>query len=136
MLLRWSPLALPWKRSTPNDGHATTAHLPISVWECLVLAPAAFSVGMTASACFVGIGASVTEEQSAIAISVMFLSQQIGLIVGAAGGVGFARIGFGSFLKRELGPREGSEEVSAKSTFLLLIEIGRLKLQARCAAGD
>ena len=113
MLLRWSPLALPWQRGTPGDGHATTAHIPISLWECLVLAPAAFSVGMTASAGFVGIGASVKQEQSAIAISVMYLSQQIGLIVGAAGGVGFARMGFGSFLKRELAQREGREEVSA-----------------------
>ena len=124
MLLRWSPLALPWKRSAPDDGHATTAHLPISLWECLVLAPAAFSVGMTASAGFVGVGASVTQEQSAIAISVLYLSQQIGLIVGAAGGVGFARIGFGSFLKRELGPIEGSEEVSANLPFRFRLELG------------
>ena len=123
MLLRWSPLALPWKSSTPDDGHATTAHVPISPLECLVLAPAAFSVGMTASASFVGVGASVTQEQGAVAISVFYLSQQIGLIVGAAGGTGFARIGFRNFLKRELGPREGSEEVSANLSFCFRLEL-------------
>ena len=106
MLLRWSPLPVPWEEN------ATTAHIPISPWECLILAIPALSMGMVVAAGFVGVNVSVTQEQSATAISVLYLSQQIGLMLGTAGGTGLARIGFSRFLKQDLGNRKGSERVS------------------------
>ena len=72
----------------------------------------AFSNGIVASAGFAGVNASVKGYQSAIAISVFYLSRQVGLIVGAAGGTGLARIGLARVWREKLGEREGSEEVS------------------------
>ena len=121
MLLRWSPLPLQGGGGGGEDSNnasihdyqqvSETTHIPISLWNCLVIGPAAFGVGMAATASFAGISATVTREESAVAISVLYLSQNIGLIVGAAGGAGFSAVGYAKYLKRDLAGREGSEEV-------------------------
>ncbi|KAG8534342.1 uncharacterized protein KY384_001186 [Bacidia gigantensis] len=115
MLVRWSPLPVP--QDEHGKGGGLTAHIPISLWECLVLLPAAFSLGLTSSAGFVGISTSVDDGLTAMGISVFYLSQQVGTIVGAAGGTGVARMAFEKILRGRLVNQEMAEFKSVQRHF-------------------
>ncbi|KAL8873070.1 MAG: hypothetical protein Q9174_001408 [Haloplaca sp. 1 TL-2023] len=87
-------------------------HGRISIWESLEPFPAALGVGLLNSTQFVGVSAAVERPLLAKAISVFFLSQQIGMIVGAGGSSALLRRVFRDGLVKNLGhERHGKQTV-------------------------
>ncbi|KAL8954453.1 MAG: hypothetical protein Q9183_007112, partial [Haloplaca sp. 2 TL-2023] len=78
-------------------------HGRISIWESLYPFPAALGVGLLNSTQFVGVSAAVEKPLLAKTISVFFLSQQIGMIIGAGGSSALLRRVFKDELVKKLG---------------------------------
>ncbi|MCJ1230374.1 hypothetical protein MMC12_007047 [Toensbergia leucococca] len=75
----------------------------INVWESLYIFPASLGVGMLNSSQFIGLAASIEKPQLATAVSLFYLSQQIGLMIGASGSAALLRKTFRDALVENLG---------------------------------
>lgn len=85
---------------------------PVSVWESLYIFPASFGLGLLNSTQFVGVSAAVEKSQLATTIGIFFLSQQIGMMIGASGSGALLQRTFRNALVKRLGDRDGMSEVS------------------------
>ena len=85
---------------------------PINVWESLYILPAAMGVGLLNSSQFIGLSATAQKEQLATTISTFFLSQQLGMMIGASVSAALLRNVFRSSLVKMLGSRQ-DEQVGA-----------------------
>ncbi|KAK0513525.1 hypothetical protein JMJ35_004511 [Cladonia borealis] len=85
---------------------------PINTWESLYIFPASFGVGLLNSSQFVAISASVEKPQLATTISIFFLSQQMGMMIGASGSGALLQRTFRNALEKTLGDHAGMSEVS------------------------
>ena len=85
---------------------------PINIWESLYIFPASFGVGLLNSSQFVAISASVEKPQLATTISIFFLSQQMGMMIGASGSGALLQRTFRNALEKTLGDHAGMSEVS------------------------
>lgn len=74
----------------------------ISIWESLEILPASLGVGLLNSSQFIGLSAAVEKSHLATAISIFFLSQQIGMMVGTSASAALLRHGFRNALVRKL----------------------------------
>ena len=74
----------------------------INVWESLEILPASLGVGLLNSSQFIGLSAAVEKSHLATAISIFFLSQQIGMMVGASASAALLRQGFRDALVKDL----------------------------------
>lgn len=74
----------------------------ISIWESLEILPASLGVGLLNSSQFIGLSAAVEKSHLATAISIFFLSQQIGMMVGASTSAALLRHGFRDALVQKL----------------------------------
>ncbi|KAL9127025.1 MAG: hypothetical protein Q9217_004014 [Psora testacea] len=74
----------------------------ISVWESLEILPASLGVGLLNSSQFIGLSAAVEKSHLATAISIFFLSQQIGMMIGASASAALLRYGFRDALIQKL----------------------------------
>jgi len=59
-------------------------HGRINGWESLYIFPASLGVGLLNSSQFIGLSASVEKSHLATTTSIFFLSQQIGMMIGAS----------------------------------------------------
>ena len=84
----------------------------INIWESLYIFPASFGVGLLNSSQFVAISASVEKPQLATTISIFFLSQQMGMMIGASGSGALLQRTFRNALENTLGNHAGMSEVS------------------------
>ena len=82
------------------------------MWESLYVFPATFGIGILISSLFVGISAAVEKPQQATAISLYFLSQQLGVMIGASGSGALLQKTFRDALEGTLGVSAAKSEVS------------------------
>ncbi|MCJ1230460.1 hypothetical protein MMC12_007134 [Toensbergia leucococca] len=76
----------------------------INVWESLLYVfSASLGVGMLNSSQFIGLAASIEKPQLATAVSLFYLSQQMGLMIGASGSAALLRTSFRNALVKNLG---------------------------------
>ena len=107
---------------------------PINVWESLYIFPASFGVGLLNSSQFIAVSAAVDKTQLATTISIFFLSQQIGLMIGASGSGALLQKTFRTALEKSLGDRADASEVSvicctlalSRKILLLPMNTGRI----------
>ncbi|KAL9126249.1 MAG: hypothetical protein Q9175_007944 [Cornicularia normoerica] len=85
---------------------------PINVWESLYIFPASFGVGLLNSSQFVGVSTVVERPQLATTVSIFFLSQQMGMMIGASGSGALLQRTFRNSLVRSLGDRVDSVQYS------------------------
>ena len=90
----------------------------INVWESLYIFPASLGVGMLNSSQFTGLAASVEKSQLATAVSTFYLSQQIGLMMGASGSAALLRKTFRDALEVNLSGFTDAEKVNNSSLVL------------------
>lgn len=84
----------------------------INVWESLYIFPASLGVGLLNSSQFTGLAASVEKSQLATAVSTFYLSQQIGLMIGAGGSAALLRRSFRDALMANLSGFPDADKVS------------------------
>ena len=84
----------------------------INVWESLYIFPASLGIGLLNSSQFIGLSASVEKSQLATTISIFFLSQQIGMMIGASASSALLRKTFRNALLDKLGNGRDSRQVS------------------------
>lgn len=72
------------------------------MWESLYILPAAMGIGLLNSSQFIGLSAAVQKAQLASTISTFFLSQQIGMMIGAGGSAALLRTVFRASLVKML----------------------------------
>lgn len=87
-------------------------HGRIGVLESLYIFPASLGVGLLNSSQFIGLSATVEKSQLATTISVFFLSQQIGMMIGASASSALLRSTFRDALVENLSDRKGGDQVS------------------------
>ena len=87
----------------------------ISVWESLEVLPASLGVGLLNSSQFIGLSAAVEKSHSATAISIFFLSQQLGMMIGASASAALLRHGFRDALIQKLTGWPDRDRVSTMS---------------------
>ena len=87
----------------------------INVWESLYIFPASLGVGMLNSSQFTGLAASVEKSQLATAVSTFYLSQQIGLMIGAGGSAALLRRTFRDALMVNLSGFPNADKVSVSN---------------------
>lgn len=92
---------------------------PINVWESLYIFPASFGVGLLNSSQFVGVSTTVERPQLATTVSIFFLSQQMGMMIGASGSGALLQRTFRNSLVRSLGDRVDSVQVSIVSRSII-----------------
>ena len=97
---------------------------PINLWESLYILPASFGVGLLNSSQFVGVSAAVERPQLATTLSLFFLSQQMGMMIGASGSGALLQRTFRSALMKSLGGHAERSEVSV--LYCTLIYSGRM----------
>jgi len=86
----------------------------INAWESLYILPAAMGVGLLNSSQFIGLSAAVQKAQLATTISTFFLSQQLGMMIGAATSAALLKSMFRSALVKSFGDSHArSEQVGA-----------------------
>ena len=90
----------------------------INVWESLYIFPAGLGVGMLNASQFTGLAASVEKSQVATAVSIFYLSQQIGLMMGASGSAALLRKTFRDALMVKLSGLSNADEVSISTVAL------------------
>lgn len=93
---------------------------PINVWESLYIFPASFGIGLLNSSQFIAVSAAVDKTQLATTISIFFLSQQVGMMIGASGSGALLQKTFRNALEKSLGDRAEASEVSVFSCTLAL----------------
>ena len=74
----------------------------INIWDSLEIFPASLGVGLLNSSQFIGLSAAVDKAHMATTISIFFLSQQIGMMIGASGSAALLRQGFRDALVHKL----------------------------------
>ena len=85
----------------------------INVWESLLYVfSASLGVGMLNSSQFIGLAASIEKPQLATAVSLFYLSQQMGLMIGASGSAALLRTSFRNALVKNLGHSADGKQVS------------------------
>ena len=84
-----------------------------NIWESLYVFPAGLGFGMALLTQFIGLTASAPESQLATAVSVYYLSQQVGIITGVSSSAAILRINFHRALVRQLGNLAGKDQVSS-----------------------
>ena len=89
---------------------------PINVWETLCIFPVGFVNGMLNSGQFVGVSATVEKSRLATAISLFFLSGQIGMMAGTSASSAILRPLFRNNLCSRLGDSEYAQKVSVYMT--------------------
>ena len=82
------------------------------MWESLYIFPASFGVGLLNSSQFVAVSAAVEKPQLATTISIFFLSQQMGMMIGASGSGALLQRTFRNALVKKLGDQARMSEVS------------------------
>ena len=82
------------------------------MWESLYIFPASFGVGLLNSSQFVAVSAAVEKPQLATTISIFFLSQQMGMMIGASGSGALLQRTFRNALVKNLGDSAEMGEVS------------------------
>ena len=82
------------------------------MWESLYIFPASFGVGLLNSSNFVAVSAAVERPQLATTISIFFLSQQLGMMIGASGSGALLQRAFRNALTKSLGDSAERREVS------------------------
>ena len=85
----------------------------INVYESLYIFPASLGVGLLNSSQFTGLAASIEKPDLAMAVGVFYLSQQIGLMIGAGGSSALLRRAFSDILVADLGDVQGRDKVSS-----------------------
>ena len=85
---------------------------PLSVWESLEILPCSLGVGLLTSSQFVGLLAGVDKSHLATALSTFFMSQQIGMMIGASASAAILRNGFYGALTDRLSGFPNSTKVS------------------------
>ena len=85
----------------------------LGTFESLEIFPASLGVGLLNSSQFIGLSASVKKSRLATAISIFFLSQQIGMMVGASASTAVLRHWFRNALLRNLTDWPNRDSVSA-----------------------
>lgn len=90
----------------------------INVWESLYIFPASIGVGMLNSSQFTGLAASVERSQLATAVSMFYLSQQVGLMMGASGSAALLRRTFRDALMANLSGLSNADKVSTSTVAL------------------
>lgn len=88
-------------------------HGRIIVWESLYIFPASLGVGLLNSSQFIGLSAAVERSHLATTISVFFLSQQIGMMIGASASSALLRRVFRAALVKNMGDRKDISQVSS-----------------------
>lgn len=101
-------------------------HGRINVWESLYIFPVSLGVGLLNSSQFIGLSAAVEKSQLATTITVFFLSQQIGLMIGASASSALLRSAFRNALEKALRDRNDSSSVSVLSSCVSCVGRGRL----------
>lgn len=86
--------------------------LGANAWESLYSFGGGLSTGLALSGQFIGLSASAPEDQRATAISVYFLCQQIGIIIGVGSSTALVEAVFETNLKRRLQGLPSTDEVS------------------------
>lgn len=89
------------------------------MWESLYIFPASFSVGLLDSSQFVGVSAAVERPQLATTISIFFLSQQMGMMIGASASGTLIQRTFRNALVKSLRGRAERSEVSVSLRTLI-----------------
>lgn len=89
------------------------------MWESLYIFPASFGVGLLNSSQFVAISAAVEKPQLATTISIFFLSQQMGMMIGASGSGALLQRTFQNALVKNLGDHAGKGGVSTCNRALI-----------------
>lgn len=88
-----------------------------NAWEGSLYAfPSGLGSGMILSTQFIGLSTSAPKDQLATSISIYYLSQQVGTIVGISVTAAVLRGAFQNTLMRELGDVPGKAEVSELAT--------------------
>ena len=82
------------------------------MWESLYIFPASFGVGLLNSSQFVGVSAAVERPQLATTISIFFLSQRMGMMIGASASGALLQRTFRNALVKSLRGRAERSEVS------------------------
>ncbi len=90
----------------------------INAWESLYVFPASVGVGMLNSSQFTALAVSVEKPQLATAVSIFYLSQQIGLMIGASVSTAVLRHGFRAALNKRLGGFLDADKVSTCHVWL------------------
>ena len=86
---------------------------PINVWESLYIFSATFAVGLLNSSQFIGLSAAVEKSRLATTISIFYLSQQLGMMIGASGSSALLRTAFRDALSMNLRDHVDSSRVSS-----------------------
>lgn len=86
-------------------------HGRINIWESLYVFPASLSVGLLSSSQYVGVSAAVEKNDLATTISLLLLSQQIGMMIGAGGSSALLHTVFHDALADKLDDRRDSKKV-------------------------
>ena len=105
------------------------------MWESLYIFPASFGIGLLNSSQFVGVSAAVERPQLATTISTFFLSQQMGMMIGASGSGALLQRTFRNALVKRLGGRDGMGEVSTVSSMAASFFLGRMLLLSKTVKG-
>ena len=92
------------------------------MWESLYIFPASFGVGLLNSSQFVAISAAVEKPQLATTISIFFLSQQMGMMIGASGSGALLQRTFRNALVKNLGDHAEMSEVNICNRTLIFSE--------------
>ena len=85
----------------------------INVWESLYIFPASLAVGLFNSSQFMGPSTTVKKGYLATNISIFFLSQQIGMMIGAGASSALLRSTFRDASVKQLGDGVASSQVSS-----------------------
>ena len=83
------------------------------MWESLYIFSASFAVGLLNSSQFIGLSAAVEKSRLATTISIFYLSQQLGMMIGASGSSALLRTAFRDALSMNLRDRVDSSRVSS-----------------------
>ena len=86
---------------------------PINIWESLYILPAAIGVGLLNSSQFIALSLAVEKSQLPTSIGMFFLSQQLGMMVGASVSAVILTSVFRDGLRKALGNDERSMHVGA-----------------------
>ena len=108
----------------------------INVWESFYIFPASLGVGMLNSSQFTGLAASVEKSELATAVSTFYLSQQIGLMIGAGGSAALLRRTFRDALMVNLSGFPNADKVSGSKVTLKYSILPMIRGKMKLLHGD
>ena len=90
---------------------------PLGFWESLEILPSSFGVGLLNSSQFIALSAGIDKSDLATALSIFFMSQQIGMMIGASASAAILRKGFHDSLTDKLSDFPDRQEVNIIARF-------------------